>query len=291
MNNKLYLGVIGLLIVMCAFLGYRLSQKSDMVVSQAGEIENLDIERERLELELERMMISYDTLSTQNAELNAEMAAQREEIEALLAKVKDRNWSIHKLKKEAATLREIMKGYVVTIDSLNTLNQNLMAENSNLNERVVQVEGQNVALMERQSNMEEIISTGQTLQAGNIHCSSVRLRSSGKQMETNRASKTEMLKSCFTLRRNDIAKKGEKELFLRILGPDGKALVSKEGAAEYAFDEGQGEYSVTRKIEYTGTETDVCMFYTIQNPLEKGIYKFYIYEASKLIGSAELELK
>ena len=75
-------------------------------------------------------MFSYDTLQTENTVLMAEMAAQKSQIEDLLKKVKDKDWSVSKLKKETNTLREIMKGYVVTIDSLNQLNQALMAENS-----------------------------------------------------------------------------------------------------------------------------------------------------------------
>ncbi|MBK6522221.1 MAG: hypothetical protein IPG08_07755, partial [Sphingobacteriaceae bacterium] len=39
---------------------------------------------------------------------------------------------IAKLKKETETLRAIMQHYVVTIDSLNTLNQNLIVEKKNV---------------------------------------------------------------------------------------------------------------------------------------------------------------
>ena len=78
------------------------------------------------------MLASYDTLKTDNNQLTTEMEAQKAQIEQLLTQVKNGNYSLSKAKKEAETLRRIMKGYVATIDSLNQANQLLTAENINV---------------------------------------------------------------------------------------------------------------------------------------------------------------
>ena len=70
----------------------------------------------------------------------AEMAAQRSEIEGLISKVRDRNYSVSKLKKETGTLRKIMQGYVVTIDSLNQANIALQMELDAMANQVTEVE-------------------------------------------------------------------------------------------------------------------------------------------------------
>lgn len=292
MNNKVYIGVIAVLLLACAYLGYNLSKKGEEVVQKTEENEGLEMERQQLELDLQKMSFSYDTLKTENSYMMAEMAAQRTEIEDLLKKVKDKNWSVSKLKKEAETLRSIMKGYIVTIDSLNQLNQNLMAENTELTQRVNAVEGENTELLERQENMEGLIATGKVLQTTAVEATAIRLTSGGNQRETNRSGKTEMIKACFTLMENPIAKPGEKNLYMRIIAPDGSVLPNKDGAATIEIkNEGVQNYSVARTIDYNNQRMDVCVFYTVQNELEKGDYKMFIYEDGSKIGTIDLALK
>ena len=290
MNNKAYLAIIGILLLVTAVLGYKLFSSTETVGQQEIVIEEGEFERERLELDLERMLISYDTLKTNNSQLTAEMSAQRADIEGLLKKVKDKDWSIHKLKKEASTLRDIMKGYVVTIDSLNTMNQELLAANENLSGRIQDVEAQKADLENRQNTMETIIEEGQILKANLITSEGIRLRSSGKQVDTQRASKTEMIKTCFTLYENRIAKPGDKNLYVRIIGPDAQVLADGDNVSmEFAGE--MSRYSVKRTIDYNNAEMDVCVFYNVADELEAGDYKVFIYEGSVAIGQTDLSLK
>lgn len=291
MNNKVYLAVIGILVVISAVLGYKLSQSSNMVDQQGIVIEEGELERDRLEIKLQKMLIGYDTLKTENATLIAEMAAQRAEIESLLKKVKDKNWKIHTLEKETETLRSIMKGYVFTIDSLNTLNQDLLAQNEGLQEHVTAVEKQNQDLSQQQETMEGIIATGQILSTSRTGASGIRLRSNGKQVDTERASKAEMIKTCFNILENRIAEPGSKTLYMRIIGPDGKVLPPKDGGEQMAFDGEMGSYSVKRQIDYSNKAMDVCIFYTAQSEMAKGDYNVFIYEGAERIGSTILSLK
>ncbi|MGF1564722.1 MAG: hypothetical protein ACFCUH_05085 [Flavobacteriales bacterium] len=294
MSNKGYLAIIIALLLTCAYLAYNLSKRGDTIETQTETIDQLDMERGALELDLQKLRFSYDTLKTENTVLMAEMADQRMQIDDLLKKVKDRDYSVSKLKKEAATLREIMKGYVFTIDSLNQLNQVLIAENQEMRSKVDEVSTKNKELLERQQNMEGIISTGQVLQATSLSATAINLRSRGKQVETPRASKTEMIKACFTIVENRIAKPGEKKLYMRIVAPNGTVLPASDGNATAKFGaEGELPYSVMRTIDYNNSQMDVCIFYTIPegNELEKGDYKVFIYEGESRIGLVDLGLK
>lgn len=294
MNNKGYLAIIVVLLLACAYMGYNLSQKGETIAGQAEKIDEIDVDRRELELDLQKMRFSYDTLQTENTVLMAEMADQRMQIDDLLKKVKDGNYSVKKLKKETDTLREIMKGYVFTIDSLNTLNQTLIAENTEMRTQVQQVTTENQELIERQQNMEGLISTGQVLQTTALSAAAIKLRSSGKQVEITRAGQADMIKACFTIVENRIAKPGNKELYMRIVAPDGKVLPSKEANATRKFgDEGELPYSVMRTIDYTNSAMDVCIFYSVEEgyDLTKGDYKIFVYEGPNRIGIIDLGLK
>ena len=153
-QRSVYLLIIAVLVLATGYLGYQVSQQGDTIEAQTGQIAEGNLEREVLELDLQKLRFSYDTLQTENSLMMAEMSAQRSEIEGLIKKVRDRNYSVSKLKKEAETLRRIMQGYVVTIDSLNQANIVLQAERDAMAQQVSDIEERNADLQRRQENME-----------------------------------------------------------------------------------------------------------------------------------------
>ena len=176
-----------------------------------------------------------------------------------------------------------MKGYIVTIDSLNQLNVALTEENIAMKERVEEVQGRNDQLVQRQENMEEIIAAGRVLQSTDISAVGVRLTSSGRQRETSRADKSDMIKVCFSLLENAIAEPGNKNLYLKVLTPDSTMLEYEPGAA----------FSAYRNIDYANDRLTTCIFYTVEEDvtLVSGIYSFEILEEGVVIGTTQLELR
>ena len=181
------------------------------------------------------MRFSYDTLETENSMMVAELAAQQERIDGLLTKVKNGYWEVAKLKKEAETLRSIMKGYIGTIDSLNQLNIALLDENLAMKEQMEAVSQENADLVERQENMEDMLEAGQTLQVAEFLPTGVRVLSSGRQRDTDRADRSDMLRVCFTILENRIAPVGDKTLRLQNHGqPWKRAAKTKTDNAEFS---------------------------------------------------------
>jgi chromosome segregation ATPase len=71
------------------------------------------------------MLGQYDALSVENQQIGAEMDRQRSRIDSLRAALHRGRYDLEKARKEAEVLRGIMKGYIVTIDSLNASNKEL----------------------------------------------------------------------------------------------------------------------------------------------------------------------
>jgi hypothetical protein len=214
----------------------------------------------------------------------AEIAAQRARVDGLLTKVKNGNWALGRSKKEAETLRTIMKGYIATIDSVNQLNKALTVENSEMKDRVEEVQDRNSLLEERQENMSEIIEVGRVLQCVEIEAMGVRILSSGRQRETSRADRTDMIKVCFALLENRISEPGSKLLHLRITGPNEQVLLSGD----------EDGYSASRTIDYANERLDACVFYTNEGEgsgLEPGTYLVEILEGEIVIGSVTSDMR
>ncbi len=288
-QRSTYLIIIAVLVCTAGYLGFKVSQQGNTIEVQTEEINTGNLERESLELDLQKLRFSYDTLETENALMMAEMSAQRSEIEGLIKKVRDRNYSVSKLKKETETLRKIMQGYVVTIDSLNQANIALQAERDAMAQQVTEVTERNDALERRQDDMEEIIEAGRVLQAMDLNPVAIRVTSTGTQRETSRAKRAEMIKTCFTLIENRIAEKGERTLFLEVIDPNGE-LMAPGDRAPVAMSGGVPA-SAARTLDYNGERMEACIFFTAAVPFETGVYTVHLVDGTERIATTDLILR
>jgi len=286
-SRRILIIVSAVLAFLCLFLGLQLYQKTKTIEAVETDNASLTLERDQVLFDLEKLRFSYDTLSTENALMLAEIADQRTQIDKLVTRVKNGNWELGKVKKEAESLRSIMKGYVATIDSLNQLNLALMDENDQMRARVEAIQERNANLVERQQNMEEMIVAGQTLQAAEAFAEGIRVLTNGRQRPTTRASRTDMIKVCFTLIENRIAEAGSKTLHLQLVNAAGQVLLGEQ--SEAVNSDGTA-ISATRTIDYNNERVEACIFYIPPSPIPEGVYAIQILEGNEAIGSVDLVL-
>jgi len=286
-SQRILIAVSAVLAFICLFLGLQLYQKGETIEAIEEDNATLTLERDQVLFDLEKLRFSYDTLSTENALMLAEIADQRGQIDRLMTRVKNGNWELGKVKKEAETLRSIMKGYVATIDSLNQLNLALIDENDQMRARVEAIQERNANLVERQQNMEEMIVAGQTLQAAEASATGIRVLSNGRQRDTDRASRTSMVKVCFTLLENRIAEAGTKTLHLQVVNEAGEVLAGEQ--TERTTANGT-PISATRQVDYNNDRVEACIFYIPEGSLSEGAYVIQLLEGDEAIGSAQLVL-
>jgi len=298
-NDKILYGIITFLSVVVVVMGFLLIKETGENSELTTTNNELVVERNDLEMDLEDMISQYDALSVDNEELTAEIIQQKEELGKLLDKVqklegddKKLRWEIDKLKKEAGTLRDIMKGYLYTIDSLNQANIELTDENIELSENLSTVTTEKNQLQSTVQSQEQLIKEGKVIPAMDIQANALRIKSSGKQSETNRASRAEMIRTCCKLGENRITEAGTKTLHLRIISPEGIVLEdSATGGALFEYEGVTGKYSAKRDIEYNNQVMDACVFYTVSDELSTGQYIVEVYESGALIGKTSFDLR
>jgi hypothetical protein len=289
-NTGLLLLVVLLLISNVVLLWMYMQSQKRGEETQA-QVEQISSQKDDVTHLLENMLASYDTLKTENEQLTVEMEAQKEKIESLLEQVKRGNYDLSKARKEAETLRRIMKGYVATIDSLNQVNQQLTADKINLTQELGEVKGQKDALSSKAEELEGKIAKGSVLHTTSILANALFMRSNGKQVETDRAKKAEMVKCCFTLGENKVTTSGDKTLYMRVISPDGKVLRATESDNRFKFNGVEGEFSARREINYQNQPVDACIFWTGTDELRTGQYIVEVYEAGALVSKTSFDLK
>jgi hypothetical protein len=266
-------------LVSLVFMYY--SQKNKM-----QEMENvLTQEKDSLANELRRMVVAYDTLRTNNDSLNAGLEKEKTRIVQLLTVNASNTQLIKKYKSEIITMREIMKSYIVQIDSLNTRNKILVSENTEIRQQMVQVRNTNTELSKVREELNTKVEIASVIQAKDITAVSL----NRKRKETTRINLLDKLKICFTLRENPLAKAGPKEVFMRVIRPDSLVITSSPDNL-FEYKDNKIIYSATRTIDYMNQDIEMCIFMDNTGDFIIGNYSVELYLENNIIGRTNFML-
>jgi len=287
--------LIALLVLVASISAFLVIENRDLKAALADCGDNTELaqfEKQQVMDNLQILATEYDSMMTDNDSINEELSEQKEKIDNLMADAKKYNWSIYKLKKEASTLREIMKGYVRTIDSLNMENVELRAENQDVRNQLGQVENKNQKLEDDKSQLETKVRLGAKLQALGMLCQAQKVKKNNVHKVVSKADKTQKIKTCFTVAENEVTEPGKKMIYLRIITPEGTVLAERaDNAHTFEFDGTKGLYSVKKQVNYENKNLDLCMYWDVVSPLKSGEYIIKAYVAGQEIGTTTLILK
>lgn len=236
-------------------------------------------EKDSLVSELQSMVYAYDTLKTNNDTLRAGLEMERERIVQLLALNASNAQLIRTYKREITTMREIMKSYIVQIDSLNTRNKILVAENTEIKQQMRQVRTANTELSRVREQLSDKVEIASVIQAKDVVAAPL----NKKRKETTRISLLDKLRICFTLRENPIARAGEKEVFMRVIRPDSLVITtSPDNLFEYKGS--KIIFSANRTVDYMNQDIEMCIFMDNTGDFITGTYSVELYLENSIIG-------
>lgn len=290
MNKKIIIPlafVVALLIGGIVYLAMSLD-KQKQVNKDMQELAELD--KKEMENEYEQFARQYSEMKTMinNDSIVAQLTQEQMKTQKLLEELKNLRASdareITRLKKELATCRAVIRSYILEIDSLNRLNQNLTEENTRMKgqyeEATKQIEGLNA---DKQSLSEKVAIAAQ------LDATGISLTAKNKRGKT-----TEKLKKCKTLQvsfniaKNVTAQSGVKTLYVRIATPTGSVL-TKGGT--FTYENKNLQYSMKKAVEYNGNETSVVMYWDVNEFLAEGTYHVSVFADGNMIGSRSFTFK
>lgn len=298
-ENRKKSGLLWVLIALLAITNgvtfWMYTQEKNKAANEIIVKEQVIVERDNVKGELLQLQKDYDNLQTNDKALQAEIDAKKAEIAQLLEdaeKHKGDAYIISKLKKESETLRQIMRGYVRTIDSLGTLNKTLIVEKDNVLKELDTEKGKTTTLNKEKEDLKATIQKGSVLTCFNIVAKGVKFKSGGKkESETSKASRTEKIKVSFSLGENKIAKAGEKTVFVRIVTPDGKEMAKNyDDNYRFTFDKSSGYFAGKQSLNYANTEISGVTYCEGKDPLVAGNYIIEVVCDGVIIGNTSLRL-
>jgi cell division protein FtsB len=284
-KKSLPAGMIAVTVILAAALAFLVysyyNQKNQMIEMETV----LTQEKDSLAHELRLMVNSYDTLKTNNDSLNANLVKERTRIVQLLSVNASNVQLIKRYKGEITTMREIMKSYIVQIDSLNTRNKVLVAENSEIRQQITQVRSTNTQLSKVKEELTSKVEIASVIQAKDIAAVSL----NKKRKETTKINLLDKLRICFTLRENPLAKAGNKQVYMRVIRPDSLVIAT---SPDNLFDYKGNKiiYSAMREVDYMNQDIEMCIFLDNTGDFIIGNYSVELYLEDNIIGHTNFML-
>ena len=284
MNKKILIPLILFCLLLAGGVAYLYMNldKQKKVNQEMQELAALD--KQEMENEYQRFADQYSEMKTQitNDSIIAQLTQEQLKTQRLLKELKEVKDNdareIARLKKELATVRAVLRSYVLEIDSLNRLNQNLVEENTRVKgqyeEATKRIEGLNT----EKASLSEKVAIAAQLDATNIRL----LALNKKNKVSDRLSKATTLQVDFTIAKNVTASGGQKTCYVRIVSPTGSGVGN---GGTFPYENKQLQCSMKKSVEYGGQETAVTTYWNITQALVPGTYQVSIFADGNMIGS------
>jgi len=254
--------------------------------------EQLIAEKELVLNDLNNMAKQYDIAIDNNDVANNKLIQARKRIEGLMdsLKISENNVrSLWRYKKKLLVLQDEMEVLILENNTLkeenSMLTNTLDSTKTQLNDRIVY----NDSLLNQNAQLATIVRDASVLSAVSLKGFGVIIRSSGKLIPTERASRADKLRICYTVPKNKLAAAGDKDFFVQILDPKNNILGKNK---QINFEEKILNYSVSSKFNYIGDNLDICEFVKPRGKkFEKGRYIVNIFDDADLVSSSQFMLK
>ena len=243
-----------------------------------------ELDKQEMENEYQQFAMQYSEMKTQinNDSIVAQLSAEQEKTQRLLKELQQVKANdareITRLKKELATVRAVLRSYVIEIDSLNRLNQNLQEENTRVRAQYEEATQQIEGLSSEKQSLSEKVAIAAQLDAIGITMQAKDKRNKA----TDKMAKCKTVQVNFALAKNVTAQNGMRTVYVRIMSPTGSLLGN---AGSFNYENRTLQCSMKKAVEYGGQETPVTLYWNVDQALVGGTYQVSIFADGNMIGS------
>ena len=271
-------------IVTWLFLDLRQQKQMNQEMQELAELD-----KQEMENEYERFTLQYSEMMTQinNDSIVAQLTQEQLRTQQLLEELKKVKANdareIARLKKELATVREVLRSYIRQVDSLNQVNETLRIENSQIRDELAASNREKAGLASEKASLSEKVAIAAQLDATGITMTPLNKRN--KQAKKMKDCK--QIQVSFTIAKNVTAANGNRTVYVRIQTPNGDVL----SGGYFNYEDRQIEYSMRKTIEYAGEELSVTTYWDVTEFLSAGDYRVSIFVDGNMIGTRTFSFK
>lgn len=281
---KAIIAVLAVLLVGSLVYIFKLSSDKDVVKT---ELTTTISEKESVMKDLQTLKTTYDAAIAENSTMSEELIQERDKIVALMDDLNQSKGDVSKYKTQLAALQNKMKALMAENEGLKLANQKVTAQRDSTVVVLGESKKFNEVLVGQNEDLSKTVEKGSKLTVLNTKTAAYKLRSSGKQIETEKASRADILKISFTIAENQIAKSGDKTYYVQVIDSKNNVLGDKQTET---FGDFTLSYSFATTVTYQNKTVDVSEDLPGKK-FEKGTYYINIFDKGELVSKTSFTLR
>jgi regulator of replication initiation timing len=286
-NNSSLKAIIAVLaVLLVGSLVYIFKMSSDAEVVKT-ELTTTLTEKESVMKDLQTLKTTYDAAIAENTTMSEELIQERDKIVALMDDLNQSKGDVSKFKTQLSVLQNKMKSLMTENEGLKKANETVTAQRDSTVVVLGESKKFNEVLVGQNEELSKTVEKGAKLTILNTKTAAYKLRSSGKQIETDKASRADILKISFTIAENQIAKSGDKTYYVQVIDSKNNVLGDKKTET---FGDNILTYSFATTVTYQNKTVDITEDLKGKD-FEKGTYFINIFDKDVLVSKTSFTLR
>lgn len=301
-NFKMTLAALAILLLIS--LGFNIYQfNKNKQASQTVESLNIDLKdtesaRELLQNKLDDLGTQFETtrmdLTSKDSILSqrdTEIFEKQKQIQNILNKSNVTEKELKQAQRMINSLNQDIVQFKKEIEILKEKNDSLVAVTDTLLYHQTQLSSELAVEKQRADDTEQKFRS--TFSVSNYQIQGLKVRKSGKEVETDKAKRIDKLRVTFDLDANQYAESGQKEIFIAIYKPDGSLGRFKDAHHGQLKTASNGNIDYSDKVVFNyqkGSKQNIAFDWE-DFDFPRGIYKIDLYQNGLKIGNKSVELK
>lgn len=288
-NSKLKSIIILLAVLLVGSLIYIFKLTSDAKTLETT-VSTVKSEKEDVMKDLAELKSTYDAAIAENTTMSDELIAERDKVVKLMSELKNAkgdNASLRKYKDQYKSMEAKMKNLMQEVEVLKKENQQLTANLDSTKVVLDDSKKYNQVLVGQNEELAKTVEKGSKLSLTNLKTGAYKVKSSGKEIATDKASRADMLKINFTIAENKIAKSGDKTYYVQVIDSKNNVLGDK---ATISFGETSLTYSFTTTVKYENKTVEVSEQLPGKD-FQKGTYFVNVFDKGELVSKSSFSLR
>lgn len=232
----------------------------------------------------------YERAIAEKSVLSDALKIERDKVILLIADLKKSTChatAFDTMKKRCLALQLKMKSVMIEYESIKLQNNRLLVERDSIRTMNNSALVINEVLNTQNGELNKIVAKAQKLSVLNLKSIAVKLKSSGKQVDTEKASRADVLKISFTIAENTIASAGDKTYNIQVLDANNNVLGEKKIES---YGKKRLTYSFIKTVNYDNKSVTVIEDLPVKD-IESGTYYVNVFDNGELVSKTSFDLK
>ncbi|SNR83810.1 hypothetical protein [Flavobacterium sp. ov086] len=281
---KAIIAVLAVLLIGSLVYIFKLSSDTEVVKT---ELTTTMTEKQSVMKDLQELKATYDAAIAENTSMSDELIQERDKVVALMDDLNKSKGDVSKFRSQVQAMQGKMKTLVAENDELKKQNGVLTVQRDSTITVLGESKKYNEVLVGQNEELAKTVEKGAKLSVLNTKTAAYKLRSSGKQIETDKASRADVLKISFTIAENQIAKSGDKTYYVQVI--DAKNNVLGEKKTE-SFGDNSLTYSFKTTVKYENKTVNVSEDLPGKD-FAKGTYFINVFDNDELVSKTSFNLR